>query len=86
MSDCSDLIAVIQGLSAATNEAGKPTVVMEGEVTETDPLMITLSEKLILRRSNIVFAKGLSLEIGDKVLMIRSQGGQKYYVICEVER
>ncbi|MGN1318830.1 MAG: DUF2577 family protein [Lachnospirales bacterium] len=69
-----------------TLEASKPVELIEAEVIDCNPLTIKISDKLNLSKSNLVLAKGLELEKGDKVLTIRARGGQKYYVICEVEK
>lgn len=76
---------VIQQITANTLNAAKLSNVYVGTVTEDDPLEITISDSLTLPRGNLVLSKGLNLEEDDRVIMIRAEGGQKYYVICEVE-
>lgn len=81
-----DFATLIKVAAMQTMEASKPVAVIEGEVIENNPLTIKVSEKLQLKKPNIVLSKGLDLEKGDKVLTLRASGGQKYYVICEVEK
>lgn len=67
-------------------EGSKLTEPFVGEITSVDPLSVKVSNKLTLSRNCLVLAKGLYLEVGDEVLCIRASGGQKFYVICEVEK
>lgn len=71
---------------AATNtiNASKLTEPVVGTVTGENPLTINLDSKAVLSGGSLILMKGLDLETGDKVLLIRASGGQKFYVIGEV--
>lgn len=81
-----DLAVLIKMAAMQAMEASKPVALIEGEVVEENPLTIKFGEKLQLKKPNVVISKGLDLEKGDKVLSIRASGGQRYYVLCEVEK
>lgn len=80
-----ELSELIKMAAMQSYEASKPITLIEGEIAEVDPITIKFGEKLRLKKPNIVLAKGLDLEVGDKVLALRAEGGQRYYIICEVE-
>lgn len=79
-----ELTEALALLTKNTIDATKPCAPFEAIVSSIEPLTIS-RDTLIIPRANIILAKGLSLKIGDRVLCIRATGGQKYYVICEVE-
>lgn len=81
-----ELSEVLQLTALNAMKGSKPTEPFVGEITSVNPLSIKVSDKLTLSRSYLILAKGLYLEEGDSVLCIRASGGQKYYVICEVEK
>lgn len=80
-----ELSEVIQQIANRTMIAGKPTEPVIGTVENLNPLSIRLSDKILLTGDNIVLLKGLNLEKNDRVLTIMASGGQKYYVIGEIE-
>lgn len=67
-------------------DASKPAEPVIGTVSTANPLMINLDSKVPLSKKSLILMKGLDLETGDKVLLIRASGGQKFYVIGEVEQ
>lgn len=81
-----ELAEALQLMALKTMEGSKPAEPFIGEVMGISPLVINVNNKLPVNRNRLVLAKGLDLEVGDRVLCIRALGGQKYYVICEVEK
>ncbi len=81
-----ELHEALQLTTLKAMEGSKPTEPFVGEITSVSPLRVKVSDKLTVGRNSLIMAKGLDLEVGDKVLCIRAPGGQKYYAICEVER
>ncbi len=68
-----------------TLEASEPCKPCEGTIIATSPLTVKVTDKIsVSAGSNLVILKGLDLEIGDKVLLIKAPKGQKYYLIGEI--
>ena len=87
MPDFTDLLKTIKQSSKETNDADKPVHVCFGKVTSTSPLNILVEQKITLGSAQLVLTKSVSddaLVTGDKVLLLRVQGGQKYVVIDRV--
>lgn len=64
------------------------TTMQYGTVVNNSPIQIQI-EKLIIPSTKIVvpsvFAKvGISLKVGDKVLLLRQHGGQLFFVLDKV--
>lgn len=83
----SDLIQLIKRIALDAVKAGKPCDIMVGTVEKEDPLKIKISGKVTLDRdffhvTNTVIKSGLKK--GDKVMVVRASGGQKYFVLDKV--
>ena len=69
--------------------ASKPCSVTYGTVTATEPLEIAVDQKLTLRASQLLLTYAvrgeLALQRGEKVLLLRADGGQQYIVLDRVE-
>lgn len=64
------------------------TMIQYGTIVNVNPIQIQI-EKLVIPNKNIVvpsvFEKvGISLDIGDKVLLLRNHGGQLFYLLDKV--
>lgn len=86
MADTADLYTIVQEAVSRIINASKLTEPTVGNVVSTNPLSVKITDKITLPRGNLILVKGLNLEVGDSVLIIRAAGGQKYYVIGEVEQ
>lgn len=84
MADTADLYTLIQEAVSRIINASKLTEPTVGTVVSTSPLNVKITDKITLPKGNLILVKGLNLEVGDSVLIIRAAGGQKYYVIGEV--
>lgn len=80
----SGLPELLKATAMNTIEASKLTEPIVGTVTGENPLTISIGSKMALSGSKLILMKGLGLEKGDKVLIIRASGGQKFYVMGEV--
>lgn len=79
------LIPLLKRIALEAVEASKPVVVLFGTVSSTNPLSIYLEQKRTITKSFLVITdRAKDLSIGDGVVMIRMQGGQKYIVIDKV--
>ncbi len=60
----------------------KPARLVPGTIETVSPLTVRVNEKLIIPEDLIIWPPSLNPEaIGKKVLMIRQEGGQQYYVL-----
>lgn len=76
------LITLLKRMAIEAVEASKPTVVLFGTVNNIAPLAIYLEQKRTVTQSFLVITdKAKDLVVGDVVVMIRMQGGQKYIII-----
>lgn len=79
------LVQLIKKAAIEAVEASKPAVVLFGTVKSLSPLSIYLEQKRTLAENFLVVTdKARNLTVGDGVVMIRMQGGQKYIVIDKV--
>ncbi len=75
----SGIIEIIKKVALNAYEASKPVSLLFGEVISTNPVKIQVSELLTLTKEFLVINGTVSK--GDKVSLIRCQGGQKYVVL-----
>lgn len=73
------IIETIKKVALAAFEATKPVQLMFGEVTSVEPVEIQVGSLLKLTQKFLVINGSVSK--GDKVTLIRCQGGQKYVVL-----
>lgn len=79
------LIPLLKRVALEAVDASKPTVVLYGTVSGITPLTIYLEQKRTITRGFLVVTdKVKNLVVGDKVVMIRMQGGQKYIIMDKV--
>ncbi|WP_313132650.1 DUF2577 domain-containing protein [Anaerocolumna sp.] len=79
------LIPLLKRIALEAVEASKPTVVLFGTVSSINPLSIYLEQKRTITKSFLVVTdKAKYLAVGDGVVMVRMQGGQKYIIIDKV--
>ena len=70
-----------------TLEAMKPVAVMIGTITKTNPLEVTIDQKLKPDADFLIVPEALAqkdLKVGDRVVLIRVQGGQQYLILDRV--
>ena len=67
-------------------EASKPCAIVFGTVKSTSPLSISIDQKLTLASPFLVATQSAkdNLSAGDRVALVRVQGGQQYLVIDKV--
>lgn len=81
---------IAEALQIAISRVIAASKLTEPEIAEVvnekeEPLRIKIGEKLEVNKNSLILSKGLSLKKGDKVICIRKSGGQKYFVLCEIE-
>lgn len=83
----SSLLKLIKIAAMDAYKASKPCDVVIGTIASISPVKVRLNQKATLASDFISMtqaAKNASLRKGDKVLMMRQNGGQKYYIIDKV--
>ena len=66
-------------LGAVTN--ANPVIIMFGNITSTAPLEINIEQRLTLPEELLIIPESMSTrtwELGDHVLLLRMQGGQRF--------
>ena len=81
------LTALIKKIALEAFHASKPTAVVFGTVTSTDPLSVRISQLIELSSATLIPTSAVKdkLAVGDDVILIRQQGGQKYLVLDKYE-
>jgi hypothetical protein len=65
-------------------EASKPVNVFFGNVVKTNPLKIKIEQKMTLEIAQLILTQNVvhsGLIVGDKVILLREQGGQRFIVL-----
>lgn len=81
-----NLIQIIKKAAIEAVEASNPTKVLYGTVMDTSP-SIKVEQKFTIPKEFIVLTKRIAeegLEVGDNVILLQEQGGQKYIVLDKV--
>lgn len=86
MSNFNSIINLIRTIVVDTYESLKPVTLVFGTVTQTQPIAVLLEQKIPLNSLQLVELNlgEITLEIGDKVALLRQQGGQKYLILNKV--
>lgn len=76
----------IKRIALKAFEASNPVNVLFGTVTKANPLEVEIHQKLRLSKEFLVETKrdGTSLVVGDKIVLLRVQGGQQFIVLDKV--
>lgn len=80
----SNLTQVIKQIARDEREASKPADIVPGTVEKTSPLTVRVSPKLALTGETLMTtytAAHSDLAPGDRVVLIRAQGGQRFLVV-----
>lgn len=83
-----NLINVIQELVVKTIYAQKPVQLTYGTIKSTTPLKIFIDQRLVLDADFLIMLKSVKikyLNIGDRVALLREQGGQKYILLGGIQ-
>lgn len=71
----------IKQIADRANEVKKPMAIMYGEVTSVSPLSILIDSRLLIPSEAIKLPRDITLQQGDKVILLRNVGGQEYVVM-----
>ena len=94
------LVDQIKQISMGVHAGSVPMDVKYGVVTSSDPLKVTVDQRLVLSAAVLVVSERLTkyevqvggvpvlvragLEVGDKLILLRAHGGQKYIVMDRI--
>lgn len=65
-------------------EARRPADWCYGKVISLDPFQVQIDQKLPLKKEFLAVRTGMSassFEVGDKLILLRKQGGQEYLIL-----
>lgn len=82
-----NLIQIIKKAAVEAVEASNPTKVLFGTVTNANQLAIKVEQKFTITKEFIVLTESVkknSLSVGNKVVLLQEQGGQKFIVLDKV--
>ena len=68
-------------------EAANPVAVMVGTITKTNPLEVNIDQRFTVDADFLIFTEIFNqrvLQRGDKVILLRVQGGQQYVILDKV--
>jgi len=72
------MIDLFKQIAVEAVECEKPVAVMIGQF---DGQAVLVEQKLKLSGEQVMFLKGVEVNDGDSVLMLREQGGQRFIVL-----
>jgi hypothetical protein len=94
------MLNAIKLAALSAMEAGNPVAVMFGEVTKTNPLEVNVDQRFTIDADFLVQTAATAelkvtiggteyiirpeLQVGDRVVLLRIQGGQKYLILDKV--
>ena len=88
MLDSHDLLNSVKKAAVEAVDASKPTTAVFGKVISVSPLKINVEQKMTLTAAQLVLTGNIdnikTSIVGDEVVLLRMQGGQKYIVLDRV--
>lgn len=83
-----DLFTTIKEIALSAVESSKPCDWRYGYIKDTDPLTVSLSEKLEIDSDFIEFGNisPNTLELGDKLILLQKKGGQLFLVLDVIKQ
>ncbi|WP_113673231.1 DUF2577 domain-containing protein [Vallitalea guaymasensis] len=88
MSNTQKFIGALKQINQGVKDNSQDVTFYYGQVIEIHPLKIQVDQRFILDEDFLVLTSTVavnnSLHIGDKVVLLRAQGGQQYIVLDKV--
>lgn len=100
MADVLELVKAVKKVSVNAVNASKPVEVCFGKVMGVSPLKVLVDQKLVLGGAQLVLCRGVcnfstvvggklvdvlnALKVGEAVVMLRMQGGQRYLILDRI--
>ncbi len=85
--DANELLTAIKKAAVDAVEATKPVQVCFGQIISPSPLQVNVEQKMILGAKQVITTQAVNattdrnLQAGDKVVLLRQQGGQQFIII-----
>ncbi|WP_455715446.1 DUF2577 domain-containing protein [Anaerosporobacter sp.] len=81
-----NLTQLIKKAAIEAVQASKPSDLIFGKIVSTNPLEVSVDQKLTLSDEFVftTYAYSQIIQVNDNVVMLRAQGGQKYLIIDKV--
>lgn len=79
-----DLVETIKRIAMDALRASDPVEITYGEVVGLSPLTVQCGDKLRLKGNALLLGKTAAAyiyETGDRLILLRAQGGQRYFVL-----
>lgn len=85
MNDAAELVRLIKRAAVEAVEAQKPMSLCFGRVISRSPIKISVEQKMVLGKNQLIYTDRLdSASIGDEVVLLRADGGQRFVVIDRI--
>lgn len=81
------LLQIIKKAAVEAVEASNPAKVMYGTVVAASPLSIRIEQRFTIPNAFLTLTKNAydsGLKTGDRVILLREQGGQNYIVLDKI--
>lgn len=81
------MLNAIKQIVVDTVEASSPVTVMFGTITKLNPLEVNVDQRFTLPADFLVLTETATLkkkEVGDRLILLRIQGGQQFVVLDKV--
>lgn len=82
--DNKNLLQIIKQIAKEERENSMPCDLIFGTVESVTPLQVRISSKITLDRDFLNVLSGVYIENGDKVAILRGQGGQQFLLLGKV--
>lgn len=79
-----DLLQTIKKAAVEAVEQTKPCTVLFGQVVSDAPLTVLVAPKLSLGVGQMTMLAGITLEVGDRVVLLSLKGGGRYVLFGKV--
>ena len=91
-----NMVELIKKAAIQAVNDSMPPAIMFGTVTNTEPLKINVEQRLTLNENHLILTSSVSnftqdaveykfaLTVGEKVILLRIQGGQKFIVLDRI--
>lgn len=79
-----DLYNAMKQIAKDVFEARRPADWCYGKVISLDPFQVQIDQKLPLKKEFLAVRTGMSassFKVGDKLILLRKQGGQEYLIL-----
>lgn len=87
MPNAVELVKLVKKTAIDAVEATKPVNICFGGVISINPLKINVEQKMTLSNAQLVLTERIikePLNVGDEIILIRLQGGQKYLILDRI--